>query len=172
MRHSTLNVKLTLRRYLLYWCCTCAVSLSFNLGANTMTSAQLPTPARAARSAFRAGRLTILTLRGSTHSPSGAVLVAGFATLENAARYATIWAGRLDHPKGVAVRPGPSVCRAAYYVSIPVDAPAPVRPAELPLGWLAAKCPRSPSGFGLVADARGGLRILSALLKSLSALHN
>jgi hypothetical protein len=135
-----------------------------------MQTAQLPTPARAARSAFRAGRLTILTLRGSTHSSSGAVLVAGFATLDNAARFATIWAKRLGHPKGVAVRPGPSVCRAAYYVSIPVNTTPPTRPAELPLGWLAAKCPRSPSGFGLVADARGGLRVLSALLRSLSNL--
>jgi hypothetical protein len=65
-------------------------------------------------SAFRAGSLFGLRVRPSSHSASGCVLVAAFASQAAASRFARRWAGRLGMPVVVRLVPG------GWSVSVPV----------------------------------------------------
>jgi len=93
-------------------------------------------------SAFRAGGLRAVSLRSSTRSRSGIVLVAVFACRHRAAAFARRWAGRLG--VGVFVSSHP----AGFAVSVPVSLPS----------------SHPPHTFGLLLPISGGVRGLLRLL--------
>lgn len=80
-------------------------------------------------SAFRAGSLFGVRVRVSRRSPSGVVLVAGFASPVAARRFALLWGGRLGAACAVRVVGG------FWCVSVPVFGCVPF---SAPSGWRVA----------------------------------
>lgn len=107
-----------------------------------MVSQSVSVPRSVAFSAFRAGGLRAVAVRRSRHARSGVVLVASFAALPRAGRFAARWAGRVG--RSVVVRRSGSL----WAVSVPVSAPL------------------VHVGGGLFAPIVGGLRGLLAVVGS------